>query len=112
MYGILNKNRALSHHHPYTPYNYYRKVKVPRIPRTFVSSRGESVAATTAAAVVVVVVVAVVVAVAVATHVSRAAKRLMTFCHAKLFNFSSLLGQFRCMTGYSKTVSTQEKSNR
>jgi len=28
----------------------------------------------------------------------------MTFRHAKLFNFSSLLGQFRC-TGYSKTVS-------
>jgi len=74
-------------------------VKVPRIPRTFVSSRGESVTATTAAA-------------AVVAHVSGAAKRLMTFCYAKLFNFSSLLGQFRCMTGYSKTVSTQEKSNR
>jgi len=72
-------------------------VKVPRIPRAFVSSRRESVAA--AAAVT-------------ATHASGAAKRLMTFYHAKLFNFFSLLGQFRCMTGYSKAVSTQEKSNR
>lgn len=76
---------------------------MPRIPRTFVSSRGESVTATTAEAAAAVVVVA---------HASGAAKRLMTFCYAKLFNFSSLLGQFRCMTGYSKTVSTQEKSNR
>lgn len=69
---------------------------MPRIPRIFVSSRGESAAAAAAAA----------------THASGAAKRLMTFCHAKLFNFSSLLGQFRCMTGYSKAVSIQEKSNR
>lgn len=73
-------------------------MKVPRIPRIFVSSRGESAAAAEAAAA--------------AAHASGAAKRLMTFCHAKLFNFSSLLGQFRCMTGYSKAVSIQEKSNR
>lgn len=87
---------------------------MPRIPRTFVSSRGESVAAA-AAATVMVMAVAAVMALAVAaaaTHASGPVKRLMTFCHAKLFNFSSLLGQFRCMTGYSKTVSTQEKSNR
>lgn len=77
---------------------------MPRIPRTFVSSRRESVA--TAAMAVAVA------AVAAATHANGAAKRLMTFCYAKLFNFSSLLGQFRCMTGYSKAVSTQEKSNR
>lgn len=42
-----------------------------------------------------------------------AASRLMTFRHAKLFNLSSLLGQFRCMTGYSKTVSIYKRvSNR
>jgi len=35
-------NRALSHYHPYTSHNNnYRKVKVPRIPRAFVSSRVE-----------------------------------------------------------------------